>query len=294
MATGAMRHPVLVQVPYVERVPDAALTPAVRRLWWLRMPSPQQYERIVPQPAIHLIVNLAAEPYRVLARGTQRVGDTVPGAFISGVQVDYLLNENPAQLHHVGAELEPWAAGAFGIDAAAIGARVVAALPLLPALEALGPEEAGSLEPEQALDRFEGALLASVRAGWRPDRRVVGAVEHLRADPNGRVADLASQAGLAPKSFSSVFRRACGVTPKRFAEVMRHQAFLAALPAEGELRPWSTLIADHGYFDQAHFIREFRRFTGMSPSEYVDHRRRFGHGSPSFLPLDEELIAGRG
>jgi AraC-like DNA-binding protein len=82
----------------------------------------------------------------------------------------------------------------------------------------------------------------------------------------------------------------CGVTPKRFAEVMRHQAFLAALPAEGDLPPWSTLIADHGYFDQAHFIREFRRFAGMSPSEYVDHRRRFGHGSPSFLPLDEELL----
>ena len=285
-----MRHPVLVQVPYVERVPNAALAPAVRRLWWLRMPSPQQYERIVPQPAIHLIVNLAADPYRVLARGTQPVGDTFPGAFISGVQVDYLLNENPGHLHHVGAELEPWAAGAFGIDATVIGARVVDALPLLPALAALRPE-AAPLDPERALDRFEGALLASIHAGWRPDRRVVGAVERLRAEPNGRIAELASDAGLAPKSFSALFRRVCGVTPKRFAEVMRHQAFLAALPPEGELPPWSTLIADHGYFDQAHFIHEFRRFTGMRPSEYVDHRRRFGHGSPSFLPLDEQLAA---
>ncbi len=256
------------------------------------MPSPQRYERIVPQPAIHLIVNLAGQPYRVLARGTQPVGDTFPGAFLSGVQVDYLLNENPPDLHHVGAELEPWAAGAFGFDAAAIGARVVEAFPLLPALAALNPTDAARLDPEQALDRFEGALLASIREGWRADGRVVGAVERLRADPNSRIADLAADAGLTPKSFSALFRRVCGVTPKRFAEVMRHQAFLAALPAEGELPPWSTLIADHGYFDQAHFIREFRRFTGMSPTEYVDHRRRFGHGSPSFLPLDEELIAG--
>jgi AraC-like DNA-binding protein len=276
--------------PYVQRTPADALVPVVRRLWWLRMPSPQRFERIVPQPAIHLIVNLAADPYRVLARGRERVGEAFSAAFLSGVQVDYLLNENPAELHHVGAELEPWAAGAFGVPPTAVGARVVDARPVMPALAQLTRANLADLAPDDALDQLERALTDARRESWRPDARITAAVDALGADPNRRVAELAADAGLAPKSFSALFVRMCGVTPKRFAEVMRHQAFLAALPAEGDLPPWSTLIADHGYFDQAHFIREFRRFAGMSPSEYVDHRRRFGHGSPSFLPLDEELL----
>ena len=36
-----------------------------------------RYERIVPIPAVHLIVNLSGEPYRVLRRGGEEVGDTL-------------------------------------------------------------------------------------------------------------------------------------------------------------------------------------------------------------------------
>jgi AraC-like DNA-binding protein len=35
---------------------------------------------------------------------------------------------------------------------------------------------------------------------------------------------------------------------------------------------WAEIAADHGYYDQSHFIRDFRDFTGMTPSVYLARR----------------------
>lgn len=269
-----------MEPPYVEREPSAALRGIVQRFWRLRMPSPQRFERIVPIPGVHLIVNLADSPYRVLARGRELVGDTFPRAFVSGVQLEYLLNENPPFIDHVGAALHPWALRAWGIDPGAVAQRVLDADALLPGVGAVAD-----------IDALEHVLTGHLAPGWSPDPRVVAAVESMLAEPGRPMRELATASGLTPKGFSAAFRRQCGVTPKRFAEVCRHQAFLAELPAEGELPRWSDLLGDGRYYDQPHFIGEFRRFTGMTPTAYLQHRRRFGHGNPSFLPMDDELLA---
>jgi methylphosphotriester-DNA--protein-cysteine methyltransferase len=38
---------------------------------------------------------------------------------------------------------------------------------------------------------------------------------------------------------------------------------------------WGDLAAGAGYFDQAHFGHEFREFTGLTPTQYIEVRRRF-------------------
>jgi hypothetical protein len=43
---------------YLEVPVPADLAPDVQRLWYLEQPAEQRYERIFPQPALHLIVNL--------------------------------------------------------------------------------------------------------------------------------------------------------------------------------------------------------------------------------------------
>jgi AraC-like DNA-binding protein len=265
-----------MDAPYLEReVPDE-LRPMVTRMWWLRMPSPERFERIGPIPAVHLIVNLG-EPYRVVARGRAPVGTVLTGAFVSGVQLDYLLNENPPNLHHVGAELAPWALPAFGIDPVPVAQRVLAA-------------DGDSLFPGvgevTTLDALEGFLLSRLAPRWRADPRILDAVASMQDRPTRPMSALAADAGLTPKGFIALFRRHVGVTPKRFAEVCRHHAFLQQLPLEGTLPSWTELLAHAPYYDQPAFIREFRRFTGMTPTAFLEHRRRYGAGDPSFMPVD--------
>ena len=68
--------------------------------------------------------------------------------------------------------------------------------------------------------------------------------------------------------------RLIGVTPKRLARTYRFAATVFAInPAEPI--DWADLAGRAGYFDQAHFGHEFRAFTGLTPTRYVEVRRRF-------------------
>jgi AraC-like DNA-binding protein len=40
---------------------------------------------------------------------------------------------------------------------------------------------------------------------------------------------------------------------------------------------WASMAAEHGYFDQSHLIRDFRGFTGMTPTGYLARRRPARH-----------------
>jgi AraC-like DNA-binding protein len=82
-----------------------------------------------------------------------------------------------------------------------------------------------------------------------------------------------------------------GVTPKRLARTYRFAATVFAINPAGPI-DWGDLAYGAGYFDQAHFGHEFRAFTGLTPTRYVEVRRRFlrehpGHVLDSWpLPAD--------
>lgn len=85
----------------------------------------------------------------------------------------------------------------------------------------------------------------------------------LAATPDLRIEDWATQMGLAPQSISRGFRRAYGVSPKRYRVEQR------ALRAIRNLRNWSgtlaALAAESGFADQAHLAREVVALTGFTP-----------------------------
>ncbi|MDQ3157025.1 MAG: hypothetical protein M3Q98_09915 [Actinomycetota bacterium] len=91
---------------------------AINKLWYLRAPSPDEFEKIVPLPFVHLIVNLS-DPYVVVGRGPATVHETSPDSFVSGLQSTFLVNRNPAELHHVGVEFTPFGVSRYSTYAAA-------------------------------------------------------------------------------------------------------------------------------------------------------------------------------
>ena len=57
------------------------------------------------------------------------------------------------------------------------------------------------------------------------------------------------------------------MTPKAYLRVSRFQQVLARVHAAPSV-DWMEIVERHGYYDQPHFIREFKEFSGFSPSEY--------------------------
>jgi AraC-like DNA-binding protein len=88
------------------------------------------------------------------------------------------------------------------------------------------------------------------------------------------VGALTDAAGVSGNHLATQFKSHVGVTPKRVARIYRFARLILSVDA---LRPvdWSELAQTAGYFDQAHFSREFKDFTGHTPTEYVALRRRF-------------------
>jgi len=83
-----------------------------------------------------------------------------------------------------------------------------------------------------------------------------------------RVGDLAARAGLTVRALQRLFSSHVGASPKWVIRRFRvHEA--AERVAAGLAADWSALVHELGYFDQAHFIRDFKAQVGRTPSEYA-------------------------
>jgi AraC-like DNA-binding protein len=69
-----------------------------------------------------------------------------------------------------------------------------------------------------------------------------------------------------------VFREEVGLAPKVWCRVQRFQRAVRRLHAGAEVR-WTELAADCGFYDQAHFANEFRAFSGIDATTYVNGGR---------------------
>ena len=72
--------------------------------------------------------------------------------------------------------------------------------------------------------------------------------------------------GLSPRQFRRIFNYYIGTTAKSFSNVVRFQHILNAKPSKQSLKV-NKLYFDVGFFDQAHFIKSFKTYYGVTPSE---------------------------
>lgn len=82
------------------------------------------------------------------------------------------------------------------------------------------------------------------------------------------VDELAARARLGKRSLQRLFGNYVGISPKWVIARYRLHEAIAQLQAGAPI-PWAQLAQELGYFDQAHFTRDFRKLIGRSPAEYA-------------------------
>jgi methylphosphotriester-DNA--protein-cysteine methyltransferase len=127
---------------------------------------------------------------------------------------------------------------------------------------------------------LEEFLLSHARFSVRRHPGVAVAMAAIEANPSIRMAEIRYLTGLSTKRMIALFRAEVGLAPKAYARVRRLQAALRHL-GSGTMGG-AGIAADAGYFDQAHFLREFRSFTAMTPTQYGRQRILL----PSHVPVD--------
>lgn len=145
----------------------------------------------------------------------------------------------------------------------------------LPAAGLLG-DEAGRLAALLACDRLEEAAgrAAELLRAWMPPAdeaslRAGRIVDAAAADPELRTAQqLADRFGLSLRGLQRLFNDCVGVGPKWVVNRYRLHEAVARVQA-GQPVAWAALAQELGYFDQAHFIADFRRLVGCTPGDYA-------------------------
>lgn len=254
---------------YRELPPGPRLRPFVACYWALRARAPLRLrDRTFPDGCQELIFNIGTRvlrsddgrswsrnpdaelvgqmtrPYDVLAEGEQLYFGVkfLPHGFavFSREPVDSLRDQS-IDLRLL-----------FGTDFAAVHERIATAR----RLSVFAAE----------VEAWLGARLCERRAASSAYRAVDHVVRALLARPDGSgLQEACADLGIGPRRLQGAFREMAGLSPRQLRGMLRFQSCFRGLQAG---MPHAQLALASGYYDQAHFNREFRHYAGMSPGAW--------------------------
>jgi AraC-like DNA-binding protein len=99
-----------------------------------------------------------------------------------------------------------------------------------------------------------------------PDLLVSGALEYIHKSKGTiRISELASLLNTSASPLEKRFRQEVGASPKKFATIVRARNVLSAM--ESGRRGYAEYLS--AFYDQAHFIRDFKKFAAITPEQYL-------------------------
>jgi len=234
----------------LDRQPPAPdLAPFVEQHWvvaWdLRGRAPYTSE-VLPYPSFHVVVEDG-------------------GTFLYGVGADRFSRRLEGRGRAVGVKFVPGGAHPFlgGAPAWELTDRSV------PAGEAFGAEVPVRAEAAEQIAATE-AFLRERLPPPDPEVAFIGAVvATMAAEPALSVAAVAERHGVSARTLQRLFRRCVGVSPKWVLQRNRVQEAAQRVDADGAAAAAAT-AQELGYFDQAHYINDFRAAVGRSPGRYAN------------------------
>jgi AraC-like DNA-binding protein len=230
--------------------------------------------REVPNRGLVLVIGFGG-PLRVSGQlGADEGGQTVT-SFVAGFGDLPILTEHAGWQQGIEVGLSP--TGAFSL----LGVPMVELANRVVGLDELWGRRAVELSEQLAEApsweaRFElvdgelaDAMDDAMDAGRYPDPEIVGAWQELeRRRGDVPIGEIQAATGWSRRRLAARFREQVGLTPKAAARVLRFDraAELLVRPAPRSL---ASIALSCGYYDQAHFNREFRRLAGCTPSAYL-------------------------
>ena len=270
---------------YVSRVPAPPLDLFIDDIYCLTGVPRHRRMNVPPMPSAHLFINLGG-PARVRDSDPSVPSAVFADGWFMGVWTRRFLVEYPARVRLLGVHFKPWGISPFaGLPATELRDRWVPVDAVWPrSLDRIRNQAGDSASATGTLRVLEQELRS--RLAQAPPRGLGlvqyagGRLEASRgAVPVGALTDAA---GVSGTHLAAQFKSHVGVTPKRVARIYRFAQLIVSVDARGPV-DWAELAHTAGYFDQAHFSREFKDFTGHTPTEYLALRRRHP-AEPGFPP----------
>jgi AraC-like DNA-binding protein len=260
---------------YLTHVPRPPLSEFMHFLWLYEgYTQAHAKERVLPSGEMQLVINLLEDKSCIYDRENPDRCQTFRGALLAGAHSEYQLISTAMQAFVIGVHFRPGGAFPFlRMPAGELRDTTVSLETLWGALAVDLRDRLLEAPTHQArFQILEQALLTEFARGFDHHRAVGFALRRFLAEPHVMtIAGVTDQIGLSPKRFIQAFRDQTGFTPKVFCRIRRFQQALERMEGQKSVA-WTNVALDCGYFDQAHFIHDFRAFSGINPTSYLAHR----------------------
>jgi AraC-like DNA-binding protein len=235
-------------------------------------------ERLLPTGTIELVINLHEDEVRTYDPDNTDICHRTPGSVVIGAHSRYFVLDTSEQSNVIGIHFKP--GGAFPFLKPPVGEfrDMHVALDAVwgaGGVAALREQLLQAPTPEDKFAVLESTLLSRISHYPEPHAAVAHAVKCFDGAPQVQtITSLTERIGLSPKRFIQLFTEQVGLTPKLYCRVQRFQRVVQSVWQQRQV-DWAGVAADCGYYDQAHFIRDFRAFSGLNPSAYLSLRGDF-------------------
>ncbi|MBF6162780.1 helix-turn-helix domain-containing protein [Nocardia cyriacigeorgica] len=217
--------------------------------------------------------------------------ETKTGGFVNGVCTTRFVRELTGAGETFGIRFRAGGFGAFtGLDVGEFRDRTVGLAEVLPDADRLAGAVLAESSDEGRRDVVETFFARGLSAPDPNYDLVLRIVEAMATDRDlTRVDQVTERYAVSIRTLQRLFRRYVGAGPKWVLRRYRLQD-AADLLARGRVDDLAALSAELGYYDQAHFTREFTAEVGMAPAEYAKHTLRARNEvTAKMLPRDTEI-----
>ncbi|HWA89055.1 MAG TPA: helix-turn-helix transcriptional regulator [Rhizomicrobium sp.] len=269
MAANARPHAAHAPVVYKTFVPPAPFDAFIENIWYWRGFDPgHAKDTIMASARTGLMINLASETLawydgERYGRRNALKGPVLCGGHSAAFAIDAF------QASNMGVQFKPGGAFAFFSGSARHFENAHVALGDLWGADAerLHQRLIEAPTPDAKIDMLFRAMVVRFNEAVRHPAVEIALGLFRRSPHRVSVATAAREAEVSPKKLIRLFAEQIGMTPKAYLRVSRFQRVLERVhPAESV--DWMEEVERHGYYDQPHFIREFKEFSGFTPSEY--------------------------
>lgn len=246
---------------YQEYSATSPLNDNVKCFWTLDRfySADKNYETVLPDSFFELIINLG-DPYYIIEDNLKK---TLPKCFLLGFLTKPYLLYCDGQVNLIAARLYPWGAKIIFGDTI----KHIADGYLDTSLFISGSKFANQ-SVNEVLAVFPEKLLNEIIKS-QFEKTTVQAATQLLYQNNGvfKIGELAKLLYTNPRSLQIDFQKDYGVSAKHFAKNFRFDKIKKTLSQNPDTN-LKELAYDYGYTDQAHFIKDFKSFANMTPTEF--------------------------
>lgn len=255
------------------QVKDPVLKQLIKYFWIIESKDPITVNhKLLPVGNIDFVLNFSAPIKYALAGKTE----TIPKGFhFSGLRNQYCMINQAGRFNIIGISF--FSAGLYPFLKIPLSefTNKTIELDLLLHEFTSGVEEKLSRADSIAekLDAMEKELVKLIDFELIPNKEIYHIFSRFTRDANPiNIFQFCEQYGINQRKLERIFNKYIGISPGAFQRLNRFQCVVKQV-IERAYADLTSLAYDNGYYDQTHFIKDFKAYTGCSPSQFLNERR---------------------